>query len=347
MVDLVTGGAGFIGRHLVGELRARGRRVRVLDLDRAGLPDEVEMVTGSVVDPGVVARAMAGARRVFHLAGLSELWLPDKRLYDEVNVGGTRLVLEAARHAGAERIVVTSSSTVLISRRDRGEAPGAVDERRLLLPSDLSGPYCRSKLAAEDVARRAAAAGQDVVIVNPTLPIGPGDARPLAPMRMIRDLLDRVDLAYVDWMMNLVDVRDAAIGHLLAAERGRSGQRYLLGGHNLRTPDLLQRLEAMTGIRMPRLRAPWPLAHGFGMTSELVADRLTGRPPRAPLTGVRLARHGRPFDIGKARRMLGYGPRPLDLTLRDTVDWLRCRDQPVRVPSEPVRERAAASGRAA
>jgi dihydroflavonol-4-reductase len=347
MVDLVTGGAGFIGRHLVRELRERGRSVRVLDLDRAGLADDVEVVTGSVVDPRAVARATVGVRRVFHLAGLSELWLPDKRLYDEVNVEGTRLVLEAARRAGAERIVVTSSSTVLISRRDRGEAPGTVDERRLLLPSDLCGPYCRSKLAAEDVVRRAAAAGQDVVVVNPTLPIGPGEARLLAPMRMIRDLLDRVDLAYVDWMMNLVDVRDAALGHLLAAERGRSGHRYLLGGHNLRTSDLLQRLEDMTGTRMPRLCAPWSLAYGFAITSELMADRLTGQPPRAPLTGVRLARHGRSFDIGKARRMLGYVPRPLDLTLQDTLAWLRCRDQPARVVASPVREQAATSGRAA
>lgn len=322
MTDLVVGGAGFIGRHLVELLLAEGRRVRVLDIEPTpGLPPAVEVMPGSVEDAALVRSAVRGVRRIYHLAGNPHLWAADKSAFERVNVGGTRNVLAAAAAAPVERIVYTSSPTVFAGRRVPTDAR-AVDERVERTLAEMPGPYCRSKWRAEQVALAAARRGLPVVVVNPTLPLGPGDWRLTPPSRMVLDFLRGRHPAFLDWSLNVIDVRDVALGHLLAAERGRIGERYILAGAQLSMARLLMLLEEITGLPMPRRRVPGWLAWLTGAVSELVADHVTHRPPLAPLTGVRLARRNVRFDGAKAARELGLAPRPLRGTLVDATAWL-------------------------
>jgi dihydroflavonol-4-reductase len=338
MVSLVTGGAGFIGRHLVERLKAGGARVRVLDMEATpGLPPGVDLMRGSVDDPAAVRRACRGVRRLYHLAALTHLWGRDKRAFHRVNVRGTEVVLEEAARTQVERMVHVSSETVLIGRR-QPTGLASIDERHEVPVAELLGPYCRSKGQAEQASLAAARAGLPVVVVNPTLPLGPGDWRLTPPTVMIRDFVDGRHPAYLDWILNVIDVRDAAAGIELAAARGRVGERYILGGTNLSMGELLAELEAVTGRRMPRLRVPGAIAWLVAAVSEAVADHLTGRPPKAPLSGVRLALRGVRFDNAKARRELGLAVRPLRETLVDCIAWLArarllARDLPRAAPA--------------
>ena len=276
---------------------------------------------GSVTDADAVRRALAGIDRLYHTAAIAHLWTRDKGDFHRVNVLGTRTVLAEAARADLERIVHTSTETVLVGRRS-AKAPVTVDETVVLGADDMLGPYCRSKLLAEQAMLAAARQGLPVIIVNPTMPMGPGDRRLTPPTRMILDILNGRVPAYLDCMMNIIDVRDAALGHVLAGERGAVGERYILGGTNLRMAELLALLEEVTGQPMPRRRIPYWVALAAGLGSEFVADHLTRRSPMAPLTGVRIA--GRPvtFDSGKAGRDLGLPRRPLRDTLADAVAWL-------------------------
>jgi dihydroflavonol-4-reductase len=320
-LNLVTGGAGFIGRHLVRHLLERDERVRVLDLAcDPPLPPEAEMVIGSVADPAAVRKAMAGAGRVYHLAANPNLWACDKDEFDRTNRRGTEVVLEAARREGVERVVHCSTESIL---KDGGGAP--IDERAAPRLDDMPGPYCRSKYLAERAALAAAADGLPVVVVNPTLPVGPGDHLLTPPTRMLLLFLNGRSLFYLDCAFNMVDVRDVALGHILAAERGQSGERYILGGTNLRAAELLRQLEELTGLAMPRRVIPYPLALAVGAISETLADHVTGRPPVAPLAGVRLAANPMTFDNSKAVRELGFSCRPLAESLADEVTWLAGR----------------------
>ncbi len=322
-MDLVTGGCGFIGRHLVAALRARGRPVRVLDLRPwTGAPEGVAAIAGSITDGDVVLRAMDGCERVFHLAANPNLWAADPGEFDRVNHQGTRNVLEAARKCGPSRVVHTSTESVLKNWRTMpGGRQSLIDETVHLGVDDVPGPYCRSKFLAEDAARRAAEDGLPVVIVNPTMPLGPDDELLTPPTRMLLGFLNGANPAYLDCEFNLVDARDVALGHILAAERGRVGERYILGGVNLRLPDLLAELSRLTGLSMTRRRVPYALALAAAFVSEAMAN-VTGKPPIAPITGVRLARSSMAFDCRKARTELGWMPRPLAETLADTIDWL-------------------------
>jgi len=321
--NLVTGGAGFIGAHLVRLLRSRGEQVKVLDIaappaDFAAL--DVEMIEGSILDHGVVGDAMADATRVFHLAADPNLWARDKSRFAEVNLGGTRVVLAAAERAGVDRLVYTSTESIVKGRRV-GDGPATEDFS--VTEDDMPGPYCRSKFLAERAAREAAARGLPVVIVNPTLPIGPGDGKLTPPSRMLLDFLNGKNPAYLDFEMNMIDVRDAARGHVLAAERGRIGERYILGGENVSLRRVLAMVEELTGLSMPSRRVPYVVAWCTAVVSEFVADHITGRPPRAPLTGVRLARTRMVFDSTKTRRELGLEPRPVIDALADAIgDYL-------------------------
>lgn len=331
-LSLVTGGCGFIGHHLVRLLATRGERVRVLDWRRpaadngifAGLPSgAVEFRQGDIADPATVDAAVAGVSRVYHLAANPNLWARDASVFERVNLGGTLNVLAAAERHRPERVVYTSTESILAGLRGAARGSAMIDEDIALSVDDMPGPYCRSKFLAERAALDAAANGLPVVVVNPTLPIGPGDRLLTPPSRMLLDFLGGRTPAYLETAFNMIDVRDAALGHILAAERGRTGQRYILGGENLTMSGLLALLAEISGRPVPRLRIPYWLAYAYSAVDEFVADRITGKPPRAPLTGVRLARHAMHFDNSRALAELGLQPRPLRRALTDAVAWFR------------------------
>jgi len=307
----------------VEQLAARGERVRVLDLRSLGAtPAGVEHVVGSITDPATVARAMDGCERVFHLAANPNLWAPDPRSFDVVNHQGTRRMLEAAQKAGVQRFVYTSTESILKScRAPKGSARALIDEKVRLTLEDMPGPYCRSKFLAEEAAREAAAGGLPVVIANPTMPIGPGDTLLTPPSKMILGFLNGETPAYLDCEINMVDARDIAAGHILAADKGRVGERYILGNANLRLGELLAKLHRLTGLPMPRTRIPYALALVSAVVSEGISN-MTKKPPIAPLTGVRLTRTSMAFDCSKARGELGWSCRTLEQSLCDAISWM-------------------------
>lgn len=335
-IALVTGGAGFIGAHLVRQLRDRGTRVRVLDIREYPPGDpNIEMVRGSVLDSDVVGRALDGVDTLYHLAANPHLWDRRKSEFEKINLHGTRTVLEAAARSDVRRIVYGSTESVLKSMRRSTTLP-VTEAWTDLDVDDMPGPYCRSKFLAEDEARRAAERGQPVIIVNPTLPIGPGDGLLTPPTQMLLLFLNGGTPAYFDCALNLIDVRDAALGFILAAEKGRTGERYLLGGENLFLSQMLDMIHEATGLSMPRLRVPYWLALSIGAASEFVADHFTGRRPFAPLAGVRLARTPLTVDCSKAVDELGLPQRPIGRALIDAIAWLHERGLVRRRSSSPM-----------
>jgi dihydroflavonol-4-reductase len=338
--NLVTGGGGFIGRHLVRRLTERGESVRVLDIaGAADLPASVEVIQGSVLDGAALDQAIAGVERVYHLAANPNLWHRNPRVFGQVNHEGTRQVLAAAARAGVRRIVYTSTESILKScrtstRNTRNAYP--VNETVSLDLADMPGPYCRSKYAAEQEALAAARDGLPVVIVNPTMPIGPGDLNLTPPSRMLLGFVNGSTPAYLDCAFNLVDVRDVAWGHILAADLGRTGERYILGGKNIRLKALLRLLSEVTGLPMPRWQVPYGVAVGVA-AAEAVIAAVTGRPPTAPLAGVRLARTPALFDCSKADIQLGLTHRPLHTSLVDAVLDFAARGLLRRLPQRPLR----------
>nr|WP_298689344.1 NAD-dependent epimerase/dehydratase family protein [uncultured Dongia sp.] len=341
-VSLVTGGCGFMGRHLVSLLSARGDRVRVLDLrdwptsPAMPLPANVELRLGSILDKAALSRASAGVDRVFHLAANPNLWAADPATFHEINYEGTCRVIDAASAAGFSRFVYTSTESILKNiNASRASSNALIDENVRHTVNDVPGPYCRSKFRAEEAAQAAAQGGLPVVIVNPTMPIGPGDFLLTPPTKMILGFLNGTTPAYLDCDFNLVDARDAALGHLLAAERGRVGERYILGHENLSLGHLLEELERLTKLAMPKHRVPYWLAYISALVSEGTAN-ITKKPPMAPLTGVRLARSSMAFDCRKARTELNWQCRPLAQSLHDTIVDLQQRGLLRRNPNLAV-----------
>jgi dihydroflavonol-4-reductase len=321
-LTIVTGGAGFIGSHLVAQLVARGDRVRVVErpgAEVAHLPAGVEVVRADIRDRAAVAAALVGGRRVYHLAANPNLWARDRSEFDAVNHRGTVHVLDAALAVGAERVLHTSTESILTRARNTG--PIAEDVEVAL--SDAVGPYCRSKLRAENEARARARAGQPVVVANPTMPVGPGDRGLSPPTRLIRDFCQGKLPARMDCTLNLIDVRDVAEGLIRTMDRGQPGRRYLLGGENLTLLALLGTLSELTGVAPPRWRVPYALGLAVAAFSELWADHVTGRPPKATLTGVRLTRRTMHFDPARSLAELDLRPRPVRQSLADAVAWLR------------------------
>lgn len=317
-LSLVTGGGGFIGGHLAHALHGRGERVRVLDIAGApGLPSEIEVIQGSILDRTAVDRALDGVDTLYHLAADPNLWAPQRDRFLETNLRGTMVMLEASRAAGTRRVVYTSTESIMRGNRLNGAGPVNEDTARATL-AEMPGSYCRSKYLAEKAAFDAAADGLPLVIVNPTMPMGPGDRHLTPPSRMLLDFLNGRHPAFLDWECNIVDARDVAVGHILAAERGEIGQRYILGGHNIRLRDLLVRIEALTHLPMPKRAVPYAAALLGAFVAEIGAA-ITRRPPVAPLAGVRLARNPLTFDNAKAVRSLGFVFRPLEETLIDAV----------------------------
>lgn len=326
MMNLVTGGAGFIGSHVVRLLRERDESVRVMDLraPTAGVAG-VEYLQGSITDAQAVHAATRGCNRVFHLAAHAGLWAIDKREFVSINVSGTRNVLEAARKSSVETVVHTSTESILIAV-GRGRAPQQVDERTVCTEAEMAGPYCVGKLLAEREARAAFERhGQRVIICNPTVPVGPGDHWLTPPSRMLLGFLNRRYPAYMPTTLNLVDARDVALGHLLAAERGEPGERYILGAHDIQLADLLARLQRLSGVSMPRRAVPYRLAWLVALVSEWMSDHVTRRPPSAPLAGVRLGGIPVQFDNRRTRDALGWRTRSLEESLRDALADYRDR----------------------
>ena len=321
--SLVTGGAGFIGQHLVRALAVRGDFVRVLD--RAAPPERlagVEFVQASVLDRAAVDRALDGIDCVYHLAAIAHLWVADRADFDRVNRIGTETVLSAARQRAVRRFVHCSTEAVLLPAHRAGTM---IDETVSVDPAELAGPYTRSKYFAEQAALAAARAGMSVVVVNPTLPIGLGDDGMTPPTAMLCQYLDGKMPLALDFVLNLVDVRDLAAGMILAAEHGRSGERYILGGENMSLKQLAGTLDRITGRRAVKAWIPGALALAAGIATEWIANTVTGRMPVATAEGVRLALRSAPLDSSKARAELGYAPRPIARALASTVPGLRRR----------------------
>ena len=322
MKALVTGGTGFIGSHVVRALIDDGVSVRALarpGSDRRALAGlAVEIVTGDLAEPNSLARPLAGVEVLYHVAADYRLWAPDPAVLYRVNVDGTRALLRAAGAAGVSRVVYTSSvGTLGIPSAGR---PGT--EATPVRLEDMVGDYKRSKFLGEREAEEAAARGLPVVIVNPSAPVGPGDWKPTPTGRMLVDYLKGRMLAYLDTGLNIVHVRDVARGHLLAAARGRPGERYILGhvDGNLGLRAIFERLAPYTGVPAPRARLPHGVALALATGAELLS-RVTGREPLVAKTAVRMAAKRMFFDPSRAVRELGLPQTPVDQALRDAVDW--------------------------
>jgi len=314
---LVTGASGFVGGHVARLLAERGYPVRVLvrpSSDLRGIADlRVERVFGDLRDPESLERAVAGCDAVYHVAADYRLWAPDPRELYQSNVDGTHNLLEAARRART-RLVVYTSTVGCIGMPGDEDSPVSLE--------DMTGHYKRSKFLAEQAALESAQAGLPVVIVNPTAPVGEGDLKPTPTGRVILDFLLGRMPAYVDTGLNLVDVRDVAAGHLLAAERGRPGQRYILGGRNMTLREILETLARLSGRPAPKIRIPYAAAWVYAAAGTAVA-RFTGREPRASLEAVRMSRKKMFVRTGKAERELGFQPGPVEEALSRAMEWFR------------------------
>ncbi len=319
--SLVTGANGFVGAHVVRALIARGDNVRALvraGSDTSALRTvDCELVRGDVRDLDSIRRAVQRCDEVYHVAADYRLWVPDSAPMYAINVEGTRNVIAAAHQAGVARIVHTSTVGALGIPHDR---PGSEDAPVTL--EHMVGPYKRSKFMAEQIAIEAARGGAPVVIVNPSTPIGPLDYKPTPTGRIIVEFLNRRMPAYVDTGLNLVDVEDCARGHLLAAERGKIGEKYILGGENLTLAEFLARIARLSGMPAPRVRIPYAVALGFAYGAETVA-RFTRKPPRASVTEVRMSRKKMFFDCSKAKANLGYDPGPVDRAIASAIEFFR------------------------
>jgi dihydroflavonol-4-reductase len=317
---LVTGGTGFVGANVARELIAAGATVRVLARPRAdrralqGL--RVEIADGDLLNPSSVRRAMDGVQTVYHVAADYRLWTPDPTGLYRTNVDGTRVVLEVAGEAGVSRVVHTSSVAAL------GVSPDgrpATEDTPVSL-DDMVSHYERSKFLAEQLVLDFARRGLPVIVVNPAAPLGPWDVRPTPTGQMIVDFMRGRVIATVDTGLNAVHVRDVARGHLLAAERGKPGERYILGHQNLALTELFGILAELTGRRPPRLHVPYAMAW-LGAACFEGLSRVTRRPPAVPLAAVRMARKRKYFSAARAVRELGLPQTDVREALADAVAW--------------------------
>jgi len=313
----VTGANGFVGANLVRDLIEHGWDVRALVRDQPGITLaglSIDVVRGDLFAPDLV-NAMRGCDAVFHVAAHYSLWRRERETIMRSNVAGTRAILGAAKEAGVRRVVHTSSVAAI------GVKHGAVAVETHQIPlSELIGPYKQSKLLAEREAMREAAEGLDVVVVNPSTPIGAWDAKPTPTGEVIVRFLRGEMPAYVNTGLNLIDVRDVAAGHRLAFERGRPGERYILGNENLSLRELFERLATLTGRPAPRLRLPLAVPLVVAAVDEFVLARL-GRCPRIAFDGVRMAKEQMFYDSSKAVRELGLPQRSVTQALGDAVAW--------------------------
>jgi dihydroflavonol-4-reductase len=319
MTTLVTGAAGFLGSHVARQLVARGETVRVLmrasSSNRAISDLSLEYVTGDLRDAASLDRAMAGVKRVYHVAADYRLWAKRSQDIYDSNVGGTKNLLAAAKRAGVEQLIYTS--TVATIAVDRPELPNEFTDAKL---EEMVGHYKRSKWMAEREALQAAKEGLPVIVAMPTTPVGPWDWKPTPTGKIILDFLNGKMPGYVETGLNFVGVEECAAGHLLAAERGKVGERYLLGSENLTLKGLLDLLAQITGLRAPGMKIPHGVALGVAYV-ESAFSRLVGKEPQIPVEGVKIARHKMFVDASRAQRELGFQPGPVAAALERAVRW--------------------------
>jgi dihydroflavonol-4-reductase len=327
----VTGASGFIGSNLVHELVARGHRVKALLRPQSNLRGlagvDFERVDGDVADRAKLQNVLYGCDWCFHVAASYHLWLRDYRPMYAANVEGTRNVIEVAAAMGCSRIVYTSTVGCIGLPKERDGKVVPTDETAPVAEAQMTNHYKRSKWQAEQVAFELVRKGLPVVIVNPTAPIGPRDAKPTPTGQVIVDFLNRAMPAYLDTGLNWVHVRDVAVGHILAAQNGRVGERYILGhaDGNWTMREAFAVLEEITGVRAPRTRIPYWTALMAAYANEAVST-ITGKPPKAPLAGVRMAKYKMFFNPAKAIRELGLPQTSPKQALTDAVEWFRAND---------------------
>jgi dihydroflavonol-4-reductase len=324
----VTGATGFLGSHVARVLAEQGAELRLLVRPTSDLRNleglNADRVIGDLRDPASLEKVLSGCNALFHVAADYRLWVRDPEEMYRSNVEGTRSLLDAARKQGVRRIVYTSSVATMGFMSGSGTKNGPVaDEESPVALADMIGHYKRSKFMAEQVAVKAAKSGADVVVVNPTTPIGERDIKPTPTGRIVVDFLKRKFPAYVETGLNLVDATECARGHVQALEKGRAGERYILGGENLTLKQILDRLAAITGLKSPTVKLPYFFAFATGVVDEMVTGRLLGREPRATIDAVRMGRKMMFVSSAKAERELGWRTVPVEGALRRSVDWFR------------------------
>ncbi len=323
MLAFVTGATGFLGSHVARVLAEQGAELRLLVRPTSNLKNleglKAETATGDLRDGASLEKAMAGCEVVFHVAADYRLWVRDPAEMYRSNVEGTKAILEAARK-NSVRCVVYTSSVATVGFTGNGHP---ADEDSPVALADMIGHYKRSKFMAEQVALEAGRSGMRVVTVNPTTPVGEQDVKPTPTGRIIVDFLKRKFPAYVETGLNLVDARECARGHIAALEKGKNGQRYILGGENLTLKQILDKLGAISGLPSPKVKLPYFVAYAAGAMDEMVLGRLLGREPRATIETVRMGKKKMWASSGKAERELGWKTVPVDDALRRAVAWFQ------------------------
>ena len=323
MLAFVTGATGFVGSHVVRVLAEQGADLRLLVRSTSDLRNIQELkadrVTGDLRDAASLKKAVAGCDVIFHVAADYRLWVRDPDEMYRSNVEGTRAILEAARESRVSRVVYTSSvATMGFSSNGH-----VADETSPVSLANMIGPYKRSKFMAEEIAMAAGRSGMDVVVVNPTTPVGERDIKPTPTGRIVVDFLKKKFPAYVDTGLNLVDVTECARGHVSALEKGKSGERYILGGENLTLKQILDKLAVITGLPSPRIRVPYVVALATGVMDQVVTGYIRKREPRATIDAVRMGRKKMFVSSSKAQRDLGWQKVSVDAGLQRAVEWFQ------------------------
>lgn len=323
MLAFVTGATGFVGSHVAHALAAQGADLRLLVRSTSRTTNidglKADRVQGDLRDPASLKEAMTGCEAVFHVAADYRLWIPDPREMYLANVEGTRAMIQAAQHAGVRRVVYCSSVATM-GFNGRGVP---VKESDPVALADMIGHYKRSKFMAEQLALEAGKSGANVVVVNPTTPVGENDLKPTPTGRIVVDFLKRNFPAYVDTGLNLADVKEVARGHILAMEKAVPGERYILGGEDLTLKQLLDQLASITGLPSPTTKVPHAVALGYAVFDEFFTGRLLEREPRATIDAVRMGRKKMFASSAKAVRDLGYKVLPVESALRRAVAWFQ------------------------
>jgi dihydroflavonol-4-reductase len=328
----VTGATGFLGSHVAQVLADQGADLRLLVRPTSNLKNlegllssrtKAERATGDLRDAASLEKAMSGCDTVFHVAADYRLWVRNPEEMYRSNVDGTRAILEAARKNGVRRVVYTSSVATMGFTSNGHPPVQPADEDSPVSLADMIGPYKRSKFMAEQVALEAGRSGMHVVTVNPTTPVGEQDVKPTPTGRIVLDFLKRKFPAYVETGLNLVDVRECARGHVAALEKGKSGERYILGGENLTLKQLLDTLGKISGLPSPTVKLPYFFALAAGVVDENITGRLLRREPRATVDAVRMGKKKMFASSGKAERELGWKIVPVESALRRAVEWFR------------------------
>jgi len=323
MLAFLTGATGFVGSHVARALVAQGADLRLLVRSGSDLRNirelQAERVVGDLRDAASLKKAVAGCEVVFHVAADYRLWVRDPEQMYRSNVDGTKAILEAARENKVRRVVYTSSVATMGFQSNGHLA----NEDSPVSLANMIGPYKRSKFMAEESAIQAGKSGMDVVVVNPTTPVGERDLKPTPTGRIVVDFLKKKFPAYVDTGLNLVDVAECARGHIAALEKGKTGQRYILGGENLTLKQILDKLAAITGLPSPKIRVPYAVALATGVVDQVFTGYIRRREPRATIDAVRMGRKKMFVSSGKAERDLGWRTLPVDGGLRRAVEWFQ------------------------